>query len=100
MLVKIGDVNVAGPGFRIEQLSQKPNFNFSSNGQNLCASEDTSSEEELSFQVFALGGCELDDIYDLRVEALQDQLDLANSHSGHMVYYQRIGKQPNDYYYH
>lgn len=93
MLVKIGQVNVSGPGWRIRQLQHKPNFDFSSRGgaNTVCISEDDETNtQDLSFQLQAVGGCDLEDIYDRRIAALEAELALANSSNGHIVFKQKI----------
>jgi len=92
MIVKIGEVNIAGPNFRVQQTGNKSNFNFtgSGNGNSVCVSEDDeSTTRDLTFQAWALGGCSVADAQ-ARVDAVQAQLDLANSSNGHIVFYQRI----------
>lgn len=93
MLIKIGDVNIAGPGWRVKKLAHKPNFDFSSRGGSavVCQSEDDENTTlDLSFQVYALGGCDLNEIDTLRVAALESELALANSSNGHLVYHEKV----------
>lgn len=93
MLYKIGQVSISGPGWRVQKNTHKNNFDFSASngGSVVCQSEDDETNtRDLSFQVWALGGCDLGDIFDRRIQALEDELALANSSSGHLVYLEKI----------
>lgn len=93
MLYKIGSVSISGPGWRVQKNTHKNNFDFSATGGGnvVCQSEDDETNtRDLTFQLWALGGCDLGDIFDRRIQALEDELALANSSSGHLVYLEKI----------
>lgn len=93
MIYKIGDVNIAGPGWRVAKKTHKNNFDFtaSSSSTTVCLSEDDeTTTHDITFQIYALGGCDLGDIFERRIQALEAELALANSSNGHIIYKEKI----------
>lgn len=91
MIIKLGDVNIAGPGFQVAEVANKSNFTVGGGRGGSCATATESSKRTLDYKVHARGGCDLGlaRAYEL-AERIQDELDLANANRGHMLYYKKL----------
>lgn len=88
MIIKVGGVNIAGPGFIVVETGMRQNLNInSSNGDFACASDGAANSrvEDYIFDVYAQQQCTLLRAYELE-KRVQDELDKALDHGGHMTY--------------
>lgn len=90
MLIKVGDVNIAGPGYRVIQTSDKSNQQLNVNSSTLeCTSSDEDSAKTLNYQVWCRGNGSLDRAHVLK-ERIEAELRIANASKGHIVFQKKM----------
>jgi hypothetical protein len=94
VIIKIGNVNIAGPGYIVEELGMRQNLNISSSGSSkLACPEDGSAEdnraEDYQFNVYAQQQCDIVRAFQLE-DRVQKEIDKAIDNQGHLTYYYNL----------
>lgn len=86
MIIKIGNVNIAGPGFIVEETNNNNNrATVGSSDGFVCSTDDGTGVQTFGFTVYAQQGCSIERAFEL-YRRVQDELAVAAANSGHLVY--------------